>query len=38
MQLEEAAISRGMIPLRDDAARLVRENAAAPEEVARVLG
>jgi type II secretory ATPase GspE/PulE/Tfp pilus assembly ATPase PilB-like protein len=37
-QLEEAAISRGMIALRDDAASRVLQNEVTPEEVARVLG
>ena len=37
-EFEEAAIARGMVPLRDDAARRVKENEVTPEEVARVLG
>lgn len=37
-QLEEAARSRGMITLSEDAARRIRENEMTPEEVARVLG
>ncbi|HVR84181.1 MAG TPA: ATPase, T2SS/T4P/T4SS family [Planctomycetota bacterium] len=36
--LEEAAVRGGMIPLREDAARLIREGRIAPEEAARVLG
>ncbi len=37
-RLEEAAIARGMTPLRDEAARQVRDGGIAAEEVARVLG
>jgi type II secretory ATPase GspE/PulE/Tfp pilus assembly ATPase PilB-like protein len=36
--LEAAAVSRGMIPLRDDAARLVAQDKIDAEEVARILG
>ena len=36
--MEEAAIQRGMIPLRDDAARRVAAGEVTADEVARVLG
>jgi general secretion pathway protein E len=37
-RIEEAALERGMVPMREDALRLVRENELTDQEMIRVLG
>jgi type II secretory ATPase GspE/PulE/Tfp pilus assembly ATPase PilB-like protein len=37
-RIEELAVARGMIPLRAEAERLVREGVTTAEEIRRVLG